>query len=233
MAKSIGFLAVFLVTCSFASSYHVVCTNELIIFPSSPVVLVTGFEPFADFDINPSQIIVEELQNQTVHGLQVVGVVLPVNFTSADMILVQVLQHYQPFLMISLGLSPKATTLEVETWAVNMKRYPLDSGRWSFPRKIEQDGPLLRLSSLNTRAVIQELKNHDIPSEQSFFAGTYLCNYVFYRAQSIVKTMDLSTHVGFIHVPLLDVQSQHGMKLQTMVDGVKVVIGLYSTSNSI
>lgn len=195
---------------------------------SSQVVLVTGFEPFDVYDINPSQLVAEALHNQTIQGMQIVGLVLPVDFAVVDNLLVQAIEQYQPVLIISLGLSPQATALEVESYAVNIKRYPTDMGWWSFPRIIDRDGPFLCKSLLNTRAIVRELKSHDIPSEQSFFAGTYLCNYVFYQNLRYVQKHNCSAPVGFIHVPLLDTQSSEGLKLETMVDGVKITIGMYS-----
>jgi pyroglutamyl-peptidase len=191
---------------------------------SQPVVLLTGFEPFDVYTVNPSQLVVEALDNQTINGALIIGLVLPVNFTESDVLLSQAIEQYQPVFILSLGLAPKATTLEVEKCAMNIKRYPLDNGRLSFPRRINSDGPFVRLSPLSTHEIVQELNKNNIPVKQSFFAGTYLCNYVFYQSLGYVQNHSLSTKVGFIHLPLLDSQSPDGMKLETMVDAVRLTI---------
>ena len=46
-----------------------------------PYVLLTGFEPFDIYEVNPSQLIVEALDGQIIADAQIVGVVLPVDFT--------------------------------------------------------------------------------------------------------------------------------------------------------
>ncbi len=47
------------------------------------VVLVTGFEPFGQWDSNPSGAIALALNGTTVDGARIVGVVLPVTFNTS------------------------------------------------------------------------------------------------------------------------------------------------------
>ncbi len=47
------------------------------------IVLVTGFEPFGMYPTNPSQVIAETLNGSTLNDAEIIGIVLPVNFTTS------------------------------------------------------------------------------------------------------------------------------------------------------
>jgi pyroglutamyl-peptidase len=188
------------------------------------VVLVTGFEPFGNYTVNPSQLIAETLNGSTFNDVDIVGVVLPVDFNESVKMTTDAIQHYHPDLVMSLGLNARSQAIRVEKIGVNLKRYQKDDGTWSFPRRIDASGPFLRFSSLNTVAIVRKIKESNISVQQSYFAGTYVCNALFYQLLGYVSEQNSSRKVGFIHVPLLDSQDPEGMPLQTMVDAVKIAI---------
>ncbi len=188
------------------------------------LVLVTGFEPFGVYPTNPSQVIVESLNGSSIADAEIIGVVLPVNFTTSVDYAIDAIELYHPDVVISLGLMAKADRIEVEKIGVNLKRYPLGDGRWSFPRLIEKKSRLLRITSLPTNDIARKILEAGIPARQSFFAGTYVCNALFYGLLGYVVEKNLTTVIGFIHVPLLDSQDPQGMPLEQMVDAVKIAI---------
>ncbi|HIH28530.1 MAG TPA: hypothetical protein HA260_01880 [Thermoplasmata archaeon] len=136
----------------------------------------------------------------------------------------EAIELYHPNVVISLGLNAKADKIEIEKIGVNIKRYPLEDGRWSFPRFLEKRSPLLRITSLSTVDMVRKIQDAGIPAKQSFFAGTYICNALFYGLLGYGKDQSLNTSIGFIHVPLLDSQGPQGMPLERMIDAVKVAI---------
>jgi pyroglutamyl-peptidase len=188
------------------------------------VVLVTGFEPFGNYTVNPSQLIAQTLNGSTFNDVDIVGVVLPVDFNESVKMTTDAIQHYHPDLVMSLGLNARFQAIRVEKIGVNLKRYQKDDGTWSFPRRIDASGPFFRFSSLNTIGIVRKIKELNISVQQSYFAGTYVCNALFYQLLGYVSEQNSSRKVGFIHVPLLDSQDPEGMPLQTMVDAVKIAI---------
>ena len=60
---------------------------------SSKIVLITGFEPFATHEVNPSQLIVESIHGENMSGFTVVSLCLPVNFTEAVNTIRDVIDH--------------------------------------------------------------------------------------------------------------------------------------------
>jgi pyroglutamyl-peptidase len=188
------------------------------------VVLVTGFEPFGVHTTNPSQVIAETLNGSTLNDAEIIGIVLPVNFTASVEKAREAIELYKPDVVISLGLNAKAEGIEVEKIGVNLKRYPKDDGSWSFPQRIDTKGPFLRITSLKTTEIMRKIRDAEIPAKQSFFAGSYICNALFYGLLGYAKDQNLTISIGFIHVPLLDSQDPEGMPLETMVSAVKIAI---------
>lgn len=200
------------------------CSVPVSTASGTPVVLVTGFEPFLNYTVNPSGLIAEELNGSLIGNATVIGIVLPVDFNSSFAQMTQAIDLYQPVLIISTGLNAKAHRINVEKIGYNLKRYQRDDGTWSFPRRIDPTGPFLRVTSLHTRDIVQNIRAADIAVQQSFFTGTYVCNSLFYQSLGYIADHHLDTQVGFIHVPLLDSQDPQGMPLQQMVSAVDIAI---------
>ncbi len=190
----------------------------------SSIVLVTGFEPFDIYDINPSQLIAEELHGQIINGVEVVGIVLPVDFDKSVENVTQAIKDYEPVIVLSLGLSSRTRFIEVEKCGINLKKLPRNESPWILPRRIDPCGPFIRLSVLDTREIVVEIRNADIPVKQSFFAGMYVCNAVLYKMLGYIDEHGLSTRAGFIHVPFLASQDPDGMEFEMMLEAVTIAI---------
>jgi pyroglutamyl-peptidase len=188
------------------------------------VVLVTGFEPFGSYTENPSQLIAETLNGTTLFNAEVIGIVLPVDFNASVEKTQESIELYHPDLVLCLGLDGRSKTIEVEKIGVNLQRYQKDDGTWSFPRRIDTNGPFFLLTTLPTADITRTIRQAHIPVRQSFFAGMYVCNTLLYQIMGYLSKQQGNTSAGFIHVPLLDSQDPHGMPLGTMVDAVKLAI---------
>ena len=123
-----------------------------------------------------------------------------------------------------MGLSPSTHKINVEKCGINLRQVPR-SESICFPfRRLDPCGPFIRLSPLRTGEIVLDIREAGIPSRQSFFAGLYVCNAVFYGTLGYIKEHEISTTAGFIHVPLLSSQDPDGMDLETMIEAVKVAI---------
>ena len=169
-------------------------------------VLVTGFGPFDIYEVNPSQLITEELNEKHINEAELVGILLPVDFEESVNVTINAIEEYDPVIVILVGLSPKANSIELEKIGVNIKQMPIGEPEWFFPQRIDPDGPFFRLSPI------------------SFFAGTYICNTVLYETLGYIEDNNLSIKAVFIHVPLLDSQDPNGMELDMMVNAVELSI---------
>lgn len=190
------------------------------------VVLVTGFEPFGSYEVNPSQLVAEALNGTTLEDAVVVGIVLPVDFTKSVQDAKAAIEHYHPDVVLSLGLAARSKVVKVEKIAVNLMRYPRDDGTWSFPKRIDKNGPMFRVSPLDSGRIARSMRTAGIPAQMSAFAGTYICNALLYGLLDWCNEGVMPDTIGFIHVPLLDSQDPEGMNLETLKDAVKIALVL-------
>ena len=81
------------------------------------VVLVIGFGPFLNHSVNPSELIAEELNGETINGAEIIAFpVLPnlSNFTESIEIVYQAIEDYNPDYVFSIGLAAKFKRIRIE-----------------------------------------------------------------------------------------------------------------------
>ncbi|MFD4707516.1 pyroglutamyl-peptidase I [Gottfriedia sp. NPDC058432] len=165
-------------------------------------LLLTGFEPFLNFSINPTEEIVKELNDQVVGSYQIIGKVLPVDFNTAGNELLNLFHTYNPSAVISLGLAGGRYKITPERIAINCNDGAADNKGNKFDgAKIDPEGPDGLFSTLPIQKIVNELNNHKFPAEISDSAGTYLCNNVMYQMLNELKKINKQIPSGFIHIP--------------------------------
>ena len=172
-------------------------------------ILLTGFEPFGDLKVNPSQVILEKISDrQTLCNIhQINTVTLPVDFESAGSKVKNAIQEFKPDIMLSLGLSETSHSITLETKAINLKQnVELQNSRIKGPKLILLGCPNVYKSTLPLDRMYRSLKDRNIPVTLSDNAGRYVCNYVFYLACHQIKLLENRSKAGFIHVPLMSEQ---------------------------
>jgi pyroglutamyl-peptidase len=153
-------------------------------------VLVTGFEPFGDQPVNPSQLVAEAFD----------GVVLPVSYARAADELRRAVGEREPDLVVSFGLAANRTAIAVERYAHNLDEASTtdNEGRPGSGSPIDATGPLALSSTLPVDAIVAALLAEELPAEVSRDAGGYLCNHVFY---ALLRS---GARGGFVHLPPLE-----------------------------
>jgi pyroglutamyl-peptidase len=197
--------------------------SEIIGIKSCQKVLLTGFEPFDVFHINPSELIVENLDGQIIADKEIIGFVLPVDFDKSLENITDLIELYEPDFVVSLGLDASAELIEVEKCGINLKRGEGDI----LPCRLDRSGPFFRFSDFNEREIVKELKDEGIKAKQSFFAGLYVCNAVLYGTLDYIDDKNLDIKSGFIHVPLLDTQDPSGMSIDELISATKIIINTF------
>lgn len=175
-------------------------------------LLLTGFEPFLTYTVNPTMKIVEDLHGKIIGDYQVVGKVLTVDFNSSSQQLLSHIETIQPDAVISLGLAGGRYKVTPERIAINFKDGAADNeGNVPVDELIQKNGVPGYLSSLPVRAMVNKLLVLGLPAEISNSAGTYLCNNVMYEGLHYAKTKKTSMPSGFIHIPAShELAIQHG-----------------------
>lgn len=165
-------------------------------------LLLTGFEPFLNYTVNPTMKIVDELDGLEINGYKVVSRILTVDFLLSGQQLLQLLEDEKPNVHISLGLAAGRYKVTPERIAINVKDGDADNvGNRPIDEPIQPEGEPGYYSTLPIRKMVDKLIENGFPSEISNTAGTYLCNNVMYEALHYVITTNSSIISGFIHIP--------------------------------
>ena len=156
-------------------------------------VLLTGFEPFASFSVNPTQRLAKEIK--ACLGIQLKSQVLAVDFAQMQDEYPKILSDYQPTFILNLGLNAGANVVMLEHFAQNLGVPPNESSY--FP--ILEGEPMAYKTNLNVDFLAHKLCEKGIPSMVSNHAGNYLCNYVYYHSLHYVGIRGGSAL--FMHLP--------------------------------
>jgi pyroglutamyl-peptidase len=165
-------------------------------------VLLTGFEPFAGYRVNPSGEIAGLLDGVRIRGVQVVGRLLPVDLARIERALAAQLRAVEPVAVVALGLAGGETAIRLERFAVNLADFTTADNAGAIVRSqpIESAGPAARGATLPLDAIQAALLKAGIPARQSNSAGTYLCNAAMYL---LLRMLPPDVPCGFVHLPHL------------------------------
>lgn len=162
-------------------------------------VLVTGFGPFGKNASNPTSELVRTLQEKPIPG--VVAQVLPVEFVAGPARLRELIDRYRPELVLCTGLAAGSTALRVERIAVNERAGRDEAGIEGAVNgrrtRLEDsaESPDGRFATLDTDALLGCLRSGGLAAEESWHAGTFVCNAVLWEA------ITAGIPAGFLHVP--------------------------------
>ncbi|WNF35054.1 pyroglutamyl-peptidase I [Bacillaceae bacterium IKA-2] len=165
-------------------------------------LLLTGFMPFLENNTNPTEKIVQELNEREIGGYKVIGKVLPVDFSESGKQLIAIYEQVKPDVVISLGLASGRHLITPERIAINCNDgEPDNNGVRLQDHRIQEDGPAGYFSTLPIRRFVETLKENELPAEISNTAGTYLCNNVMYNLLHHIDLCGTKVRSGFVHIP--------------------------------
>lgn len=191
-------------------------------------LLLTGFEPFLSFPINPTEKIVKELDGVGIGDYQVKGLLLPVEYEKAAERILTEIREINPDAVISLGLAAGRATITPERIAINCRDgEPDNNGVRLQDAPIVEGGPDGYFSTLPIREMVETLTEKGYPAKISNTAGTYLCNNIMYVVLNELQSLKPA---GFIHIPAsheLAVHSQKEMSSWSdndLLEAVKIIV---------
>ncbi len=165
-------------------------------------LLLTGFEPFLNYPVNPTARIVEELHGMEIGGYRIHSEVLPVDFSVSGDRVISHIEAVKPDAVLSLGLSGGRFKITPERIAINMNDGAKDnSGHAPIDEPIIEGGADGYFTNMPIRKMVNALKGAGLPAEISNTAGAYLCNHVMYRVLHVVTERREDMLAGFIHIP--------------------------------
>lgn len=195
------------------------------------VVLVTGFDPFAGEQLNPSWEICRRLAGSTIDGLRVETCKVPCEFRRAIETVAAAIERHRPALVVCLGQAGGRAQMSVERVAINVDDARIADNAGSLPidERIAADGPAAYFATLPVKAMVRAMREAGVPAQVSNTAGTYVCNHVMYGVLHFLAASGNPARAGFIHVPyaeeqVLDKPAIAALSLASMVRGVQAAI---------
>lgn len=201
-------------------------------------VVLTGFEPFGDFLVNPSWETAKALEKRRIGSFSIKSFKIPLVYAEIKPTITKIIDTENPVLMISLGQSYRPV-ISLEKVAINYADLTEASVLYNCgtcPRDeiLEPDAPTAYFTKLSVRKILNRLREHNIPAEISYTAGTFGCNQLFYTMMHKIHSERLNIPAGFIHVPSLPSQAAQfqkrkrqkipSMNLETIVEAIEVSI---------
>ncbi|ERK56898.1 pyroglutamyl-peptidase I [Gemella bergeri ATCC 700627] len=170
-------------------------------------VLITGFEPFNNENINPSELAVRSLPN-SINNITIKKIILPTAFKHSSLLLKKEIENFKPHIVICVGQAGGRKNISLERIAVNIDdaRIPDNNGYAPIDTPIRNDGTNAYFSTLPIKAIVENLKKENIPADISNTAGTFVCNHVMYDALYFSEKEDISFSAGFVHIPYIKEQ---------------------------
>jgi pyroglutamyl-peptidase len=155
-----------------------------------------------------------------------------VTYKAVDHELPQLLAKHRPQALLMFGLATRTPYVRIETRARNVvtmlwpdaDHAPVRKGSIAGGADAMMFGP-------HTAKLLRAADSTGVDARASRDAGSYLCNYLSWRAIEAVKTDDGPRLAAFVHVPLLkrDGASQrkgaaHRVTLEQLVDGGEAML---------
>ncbi len=170
-------------------------------------ILVTGFDPFGNENINPAYEAVKALPD-SIEETQIIKLQVPTIFEKAPKVLEAALLTYKPDAVICVGQAGGRADITIEKVAINLQeaRIPDNEGKKPIDAKVKEDGDVAYFASLPIKAIVRRLQQEDIPASISYTAGTYVCNALLYTLMYLIDKKKLNTIGGFVHVPYIPEQ---------------------------
>lgn len=170
-------------------------------------ILITGFGPFPGAPHNPTQQLVArltKLRRPAFADIERFGHIFPVSYAAIDRELPKVLAYYQPDALLMFGLAGRTSYLRIETRARNAITTLWPDADHTRARKGSiSDGAAAQRFGPHVEKLLRAAQLTGIDARASRDAGSYLCNYLSWRAIGAVQSADGPRLATFVHIPPL------------------------------
>jgi pyroglutamyl-peptidase len=200
-----------------------------------PHVLITGFGPFPGAPYNPTQPLVARLlrlRRPALSDVELTGHIFPVTYRDVDRQLPELLAKRQPDALLMFGLASRTPHLRIETRARNAVTtlWP-DADHTRVRKGSIAGGADAMMFGPHTAKLLRAAVGTGIDARASRDAGSYLCNYLSWRAIEATCGDDGPQLAAFVHVPPLPRDrasprkgATHRITLEELVDAGEAML---------
>src|SRR5882757_5676560 len=198
-------------------------------------ILITGFGPFPGAPFNPTQPLVTRLlclRRPAFSEVELSGHIFPVTYAAVDRQLPDLLARLRPQALLMFGLATRTPWIRVETRARNAVTtlWP-DADHTRVRKGSIAGGADAMMFGPHTAKLLRAAVGTGIDARASRDAGSYLCNYLSWRAIEATCGDDGPRLAAFVHVPPLARGSAsprkgatHRITLEELVDAGEAML---------
>jgi pyroglutamyl-peptidase len=170
-------------------------------------ILITGFGPFPGAPYNPTQPLVARLlrlRRPALSDVDLSGHIFPVTYRAVDRELPEMLTKHRPQALLMFGLASRTPYLRIETRARNAVTtlWP-DADHTRVRKESIAGGADAMTFGPHTAKLLRAAVGTGIDARASRDAGSYLCNYLSWRAIEATCGDTGPRLTAFVHVPPL------------------------------
>jgi pyroglutamyl-peptidase len=170
-------------------------------------ILITGFGPFPGAPYNPTPPLVarlSRLRRPALSDVELFGHIFTVTYRTVDRELPELLKKLDPDALLMFGLADRTAHMRIETRARNAVTTLWPDADQTRARKGSiVDGADAKMFGPHTAKLLRAAVATGIDARASYDAGSYLCNYLSWRAIEAVSKGDGLRLASFVHVPLI------------------------------
>jgi len=198
-------------------------------------ILITGFGPFPGAPFNPTQPLVKrltQLRRPALGDVELVSHIFHVTYATVDRELPELIARYRPSALLMFGLADRTAHVRIETRARNAVTtlFP-DADRNRARKGSIAGGAGAMMFGPHAAKLLRAAVATGIDARASRDAGSYLCNYLSWRAIEAVGSDNGVCLAAFVHVPLLRrdgafqrKNAAHRVTLEQLVDAGEAML---------
>ena len=170
-------------------------------------LLLTAFDPFGGDAINPALEAVKLLADK-IGRFDIVKLEVPTVFRKSIDTVAKAIEEEKPDVVLCIGQAGGRFEITPERVAINVDdaRIKDNEGNQPIDIKIFEDGENAYFTTLPIKAMVEAIREANLPAAVSNTAGTFVCNHLMYGVLYTLAKKYPHIKGGFTHVPFIPAQ---------------------------
>ena len=170
-------------------------------------LLLTAFDPFGGDAINPALEAVKLVADK-IGRFDIVKLEVPTVFRKSIDTVAKAIEEDKPDVVLCIGQAGGRSEITPERVAINVDdaRIKDNEGNQPIDIKIFEDGENAYFTTLPIKAMVEAIREANLPAAVSNTAGTFVCNHLMYGVLYTLAKKYPHIKGGFTHVPFIPAQ---------------------------
>ena len=170
-------------------------------------LLLTAFDPLGGDAVNPALEAVKLVADK-IGRFDIVKLEVPTVFRKSIERVAQAIEEEKPDAVLCIGQAGGRFEITPERVAINIDdaRIKDNEGNQPIDTKIFEDGENAYFTTLPIKAMVEAIREANLPAAVSNTAGTFVCNHLMYGVLYTLAKNYPNIKGGFTHVPFIPEQ---------------------------